>query len=148
MSSIEFIKISSFEIGALMLASSCMIYTIFRRGISKPHSTIAEATITMTEMSVLLKSCLPVGQTTFFSSLFISRNHFATRLKKPGLVSSFFTAVTALAGAAFVFFSSAIFTRPFRSYLVSTCLVCLRQKGQYLLRSKRSDLFFLFLTVL
>ena len=40
MSSIEFIKISSFEIGALMLASSCMIYTIFRRGISKPHSTI------------------------------------------------------------------------------------------------------------
>jgi hypothetical protein len=85
---------------------------------------------------------------TFFSSLFISRNHFWTRLKKPGLESSFFTAVTALAGAVLTFFSSAIFFSSSCRYFVSTCLVCFLQNGQYLLRSKRSDVFFLFLTVL
>ena len=62
---------------------------------------------TMTQamtVKVLLTVCLGVGQTTFLSSLFISRNQRPIRWKRPGLASylaalGFFSALAGLEGA-------------------------------------------------
>ncbi len=40
MTLIEYIKLSSFNIGALMLAASCMVYVIIRRNIGRTHNKI------------------------------------------------------------------------------------------------------------
>jgi len=73
--------------------------------LSKAPITIAEASIMPTEMKTLFLSVFGVGHMTFFSSLFISRNHLPILLKKPGLVSSFLTAVFGGSCANLLFFS-------------------------------------------
>ena len=72
----------------------------------------------------------------------------ADSLKEAGFSIVFLDGGDSLCGGGsdFLFFSH--FHASFQTYLVSTCLVCFLQKGQYLLRSKRSEVFFLFLTVL
>ena len=94
---------------------------------SKIQMQAPTATEHSSTVPVFLAVVLPSGQTTFFSSLLISRNH---------LPWSFLT-----------FFSSAIVLSP-SNYLVSVWTVCFLQKGQYLFISRRSGLFFLFFIVL
>src|SRR5699024_12137743 len=94
---------------------------------------------TSTTVVFFLVSSL-LGQTTFFSSLLVSRKNFAT------FAAKFFTAFFALATKpGFLSVLSAIVLR--LSYLVSRWTVCFLQKRQYFFISRRSGLFFLFFVV-
>ena len=99
--------------------------------------------------------------TTFFNSIFSSRNQRPMRAKTPGLdfFSDFlsFLALSALGAEdtlCSTFSFSAIFVTLLsfqpsqRNYFVSLWTVCFLQKGQYLLSSRRSGVFFLFFMVL
>ena len=87
--------------------------------------------------SVLLTIWFLLGQTTFFSSLFISRNQRLTRLAVRAKKFSF------LLASAMLFTLSALITNSML-YFVSLWTVCFLQNLQYFFISRRSGSFFLF----